>query len=73
MTAFNGDNTTQNRLRSVRQALTLLIVAVTGIQLVVWLLICIIGWHIESPWWLWSLGGGALAIGGLRYAEKRAA
>jgi hypothetical protein len=73
MTAFDRDNTTQNRLRSVRQALTLLIVAVTGIQMVVWLLICIIGWHIESPWWLWSLGGGALVIGGLRYAEKRAA
>ncbi len=60
-------------LTSVRRALTLLLIAVTAIQIVVWLLICIIGWHLESPWWLWSAAGGALIIGGIRYAEKRAA
>jgi hypothetical protein len=60
-------------LASVRRAFTLFLIAVNAIQIVVWLMICIIGWHIENPWWLWSAAGGALIIGGLRYAEKRAA
>lgn len=64
-------NPTQHRLRSIRRAFTLFMLSVNAIQIVVWLLICIIGWHIENPWWLWSLGGGLLIVGGLRYAEKR--
>ena len=38
---------------------TIIWLAVTSIQLAIWLIICIASRNFVSPWWLWTgLGGG---------------
>jgi hypothetical protein len=39
--------------------------ALGAVQLTVWLLICLISWSLDGPWFLWSLAGGALVVLGI--------
>jgi hypothetical protein len=48
--------------RSVAIALWLVLSAV---NLVVWLMICLISGSWDDPWWLWSALVGALAVAGV--------
>jgi hypothetical protein len=54
----------------VLKVITGLWAVITLIQFTVWLLICLIGWRLISPWWLWTLVIGGAAVGGLRVALK---
>jgi hypothetical protein len=46
--------------------------AITMIHFTIWALICIIGGHLDSPWWLWvALPSGAV-IGALWWTVSRA-
>lgn len=50
-------------LATTRWVVTVITVLSTVAQLVVWLMICVIGREIESPWWLWSTVPGIALIG----------
>jgi hypothetical protein len=57
--------TTSPGLLATRQAVTAVWLGVNFIQIVVWVLICVIGLHFANPWWLWSLVGGLIIVGPL--------
>jgi hypothetical protein len=50
-------------LRFARWGAAAFTVLTTGVQLIVWLMICVVTQSIESPWWLWSTVPG-LAVAG---------
>jgi len=62
--------TTPAGLLVARRVIAGLWLAVTVIQFDIWLLICLIGWHLINPWWLWTLVGGAIVVGGLWWATE---
>lgn len=35
---------------------------VSSIQVTVWVLICLIGWQLAYPFWIWGTVGGAVVI-----------
>ena len=39
----------------------------TAVQLIVWLMICVVTRSIESPWWLWSTVPGVIVTGFLSW------
>ena len=39
----------------------------TAVQLIVWLMICVVTQSIESPWWLWSTVPGVIVTGFLSW------
>jgi hypothetical protein len=41
-------------------------VGATAIQFVIWLLIALIGRHLESPWWMWTLLAAGVLAGAAR-------
>jgi hypothetical protein len=47
-------------LRAARWGAAALTALTTGIQLIVWLMICVVTQSIESMWWLWSTIPGVL-------------
>jgi bacteriorhodopsin len=49
--------------RAILRIATVVLLAVTGVQVVIWLLIAIIGGHLTEPWWLWTTGAGAALVG----------
>lgn len=36
--------------------------AVCSIQVTIWVLICLIGWQLAYPFWIWATVGGAAVI-----------
>jgi hypothetical protein len=46
---------------------------VSSIQVAIWVLICLIGWRLAFPFWIWFTAGGAvvLAIMGAIVANRR--
>jgi hypothetical protein len=53
-----------NARTALRIAAAVAVVA-TAVQVVIWLLIILIGGHLENPWWVWTLlAAGALAAAG---------
>jgi hypothetical protein len=44
-------------------------VGVTAVQLVVYLALAAADGSLDTPWFLWSTGAGALIVAGLRYAR----
>ncbi|GLY88199.1 hypothetical protein [Actinoallomurus iriomotensis] len=53
------------RQRAVLRIAAAVLLAVTGIQAVIWLLIAVLGGHLVEPWWLWTTGAGAALVGAL--------
>ena len=47
-------------LHTARWGAAALTVLTTGVQLIVWLMICVVTQSIESPWWLWSTVPGVI-------------
>jgi hypothetical protein len=54
----------------VRRVFTALWLAVSIIQLCIWVLVCVIGAHFASPFWLWTVVGGAVIVGGLWWVTE---
>jgi hypothetical protein len=52
-------------LLTVRRVATGIWLGVCGLQFVIWLLICLIGWHLANPFWLWTAAVGGVIVGGL--------
>jgi hypothetical protein len=46
-------------------------VAVNVVQFTVWLVACLVSWHLVNPWWLWSVGVGGVIVGALWWATSR--
>jgi len=42
----------------------------SAVNLVVWLMICLISGGWDDPWWLWSVLIGALAVAGVRRVTR---
>ena len=53
------------RNSSVRAVVTGVWLAVSLVQFVVWTLVCLIGWHLVNPWWIWTVLVGGVVVGGL--------
>jgi hypothetical protein len=53
-----------DKLTLTAWVLTGLWLGVLLIQVGVWLMICLISGDLEFPWWLWTVGGGGLIVGG---------
>ncbi|HZE38458.1 MAG TPA: hypothetical protein VE172_06555 [Stackebrandtia sp.] len=60
----------RNTILKLRQAVALLGVFATVVQIVVWLMIGVIGGDLDVPWWLWSALFTALAVGGFTVAHR---
>ncbi|ALG12102.1 hypothetical protein [Kibdelosporangium phytohabitans] len=50
-------------LPPVRRVITTAWLAVVGIQLAIWLAMCLIGWHLPYPFWLWTAAVGGVIVG----------
>jgi hypothetical protein len=59
----------QGGLRAARRIVTAAVLGATGVQVAVWFVICVATGSVEPPWWLWTLLGGALAIGALHLLD----
>ena len=55
-------------LVTLARAATVVWLAVSAINFVVWLVICLISGSLDAPWWLWLFGVGGAVVGGLRLA-----
>jgi hypothetical protein len=49
------------------RVLTVVWLIVCAVQVAAWAMIDIIRWELTFPWWLWSVGAGAVIIGILRW------
>jgi hypothetical protein len=49
----------------VRRVAVLVWLGLSLVQFVVWGLICIIGGRLVEPWFLWTVGVGAVVVGAL--------
>jgi hypothetical protein len=52
--------------------ITMLWLLVSTVQFTVWTLVCVIGWHLASPWWLWTVAVGGIIVVGLRLPTRSA-
>jgi hypothetical protein len=64
---------------SVRQSVLMNVaaavwLAVSSIQVAIWVLMCVIGWQFAYPFWIWTTAGGAVVIGAMGWIvhESRA-
>ncbi|HEX6352603.1 hypothetical protein [Actinophytocola sp.] len=60
-------------LLTTRRVIAVVWATVCGIQILIWGLVSIIGGDLAFPWWLWTVGGGGLVVGGLWLAIGSAA
>lgn len=51
--------------RAALRIITAIWLGVCVIQFTIWLLICIINLQLISPFWIWTVGGGGIILGGL--------
>ncbi len=54
-------------LRFARWGAAALTVLATGIQVIVWLMICMVTQSVEEPWWLWTAVPGLAVTGFLSW------
>ncbi|MET9264192.1 hypothetical protein [Amycolatopsis sp. NPDC004079] len=54
-----------------RRIVTIAWAAITGVQFVIWLLMSLISMSFKSPFWLWTLGGGAIVLAVWWSLERR--
>ncbi|HEY0453968.1 hypothetical protein [Actinophytocola sp.] len=52
-------------LLAVPRVAAALWVALNVVQLIVWAMVSLISWSLDSPWWLWSVLGGAVVVAGI--------
>jgi hypothetical protein len=57
-------------LLGVRRIAVLLWAVLTVVNFVIWALICLISGSWDDPWWLWTVLGGALVVGGLWWVTE---
>jgi hypothetical protein len=55
----------------VTKIITMVWLVLTCLQFTVWLLSCLISWHLVSPWWLWPAGVGGVLVGGIWLATAK--
>lgn len=68
-----GVKTVMKELPSARTALRIaaaVAVGATAIQFVIWLLIALIGRHLESPWWMWTLLAAGVLAGAAQLLKR---
>lgn len=58
-----------DRLTMVKRVLTAIWLGVVLVQVLVWLIICLVG-GFEWPWWLWTVLGGGVVLGGLHLYDR---
>jgi hypothetical protein len=58
-------------LHTARNVVTAAWVGVSSLQFVIWVLICVIGWHLANPFWLWTLVLGGLVVGAMWLGQGR--
>jgi hypothetical protein len=71
-------DTPQGKQKRSGQATALRVVTglwlgVAVIQFIVWAAVCAVRGSVDSPWWFWEFIGGAIVVGGLRWATRRGA
>lgn len=49
----------------VRRGAVMVWLGLSLVQFVVWGMICVIGGQLVEPWFLWTVGVGALIVGGI--------
>jgi hypothetical protein len=63
-------STNQGGWRRARRVAAAVWLSVTGVQVVIWLLISIIGQRVAIPFWLWSAIAGGVIVGALFWISK---
>lgn len=58
------------RLHGASRVATGLWLAVSAVNLVVWLMVTIISGSVDGPWFLWSVAAGGVVVLGLRFADR---
>jgi hypothetical protein len=56
---------------SVIRVITFVWLAVSGLQIAIWVLMVLIGWRFLSPFWLYTVGIGGVVLGALWITESR--
>jgi hypothetical protein len=56
-------------LRRARRIAAVIWLSATGVQIVLWAVICLATVNVDAPWWLWTLLPGAVVVGVLRLLE----
>ncbi len=51
-----------DRLLTLRRAVGALTVVGTLVQVVIWMLVAVFSGSLDTPWWLFTLAGGATAV-----------
>lgn len=55
----------RSALLVTRRVVTMAWLGIGSVQFVIWMMICLIGWHVVNPFWLWTAAVGGLIVGGL--------
>lgn len=58
-------------VRALRRVTVALWVAVVAVQVVIWVVSMFVAGELEFPWWIWSVGSGAVFVGGLWWITGR--
>ena len=53
---------TRSSSGAARRIVTVIWAVVTGVQFIIWLLMTVISMSFKSPFWLWTLGAGGVAL-----------
>jgi hypothetical protein len=56
-----------DKLTLTARIMTAVWLSILMVEFFVWLLISIIGGHVVSPWWLWTIAVGGTIVGGFWY------
>lgn len=60
-------------LLTARRVVAVVWLTVVAVQVLIWGVISIVGGEFAFPWWVWTLGGGGLLVGGFWLAAGAAA
>jgi hypothetical protein len=62
--------TERSKWRAALRIATVTAAGLTAVQVVVWLLICLIGTQWVAPWWMWTALPAAVLFGVERLADR---
>lgn len=52
-------------LLAARRVVTAAWLGICGLQVLIWVMMCLIGWHLADPFWLWTAAVGGVIVGGV--------
>jgi hypothetical protein len=56
---------TRSAWLAARRVVTVAWLGIGSLQFVIWMMICLVGWHFADPFWLWTAAVGGVLVGGM--------